>query len=211
MDQLRAAMSTSNTWWQRNLGDWLAGRPAGKSRAWRLPLNFALVALGTAVLVWLPVPSVGVFAILPVCGLAMWGGLCAIDRSGWVASPRPQRIHSTKESHQEAPRFVGIWPAGKEAWFRLALLPFKVFVLAVPFWLQVWKWNMRAIPDFYSWYHTEKYYFGDSYIFCFKLFILAAMLQWLFGWRRSAWVSLIFSAVTIAIYGLCLDVSHDSK
>jgi hypothetical protein len=103
-------------------------------------------------------------------------------------------------------------PSNSRQWFAVLLLPLKVFVLATPIALVITK-QVLAIscpdsPRFHGgiWFNDDVRLFVSICVVCFFTFILAAVIQFVIGWRRDSLVSAIFAAVTLlvksVIYGM---------
>jgi|SRR5665213_1014908 len=114
-----------------------------------------------------------------------------------------------------------ILPKTKREWIELALIPFMVYVLAIPFWLRVWR-TMAESSARYSFllhgdrmsriiWHDERVIFGQWYYLCFAVFCIAGIIQFYFRWRRAALVSFIFAAATFVILCFYLLPLNESK
>jgi hypothetical protein len=113
-----------------------------------------------------------------------------------------------------------IFPKTKQDWVELLLIPFMVYVLAAPVWLHMWKILAFKSPKYgflhgdrisYGIWHYERFMLARWYFPCALIFCVAGAIQFHFGWRRSAIVSFIFAAVTLAILFFYLLPLAESK
>jgi hypothetical protein len=197
-------MTTSTTWLQRKLDEPCACYSGYRYRSCCLRREAAYFIIGAlAALALFGTHDLGLIVAIPIFVL--------VGVMGWLVSRHYQRAHTDEKKPSADRRFLPILPATKEKWFELLLLPFKVFILFEPLWLQAWKFEMRGFPFFRSLFHEERHYFGNEYLLCLNVFVLAALCQSVLRKRRAALMSLFFAAVTFAIYFFYLCPINESK
>ena len=97
-----------------------------------------------------------------------------------------------------------ITPTTRRGWFALLLLPFQVYVVAMPLWFKVWEVMTREIRFRYM-VAEEVHKMLPIYGACLWVFIIAWIIQIGAGWKRGAVVSAISAGVTFLILAFYLQ------
>lgn len=105
---------------------------------------------------------------------------------------------------------MNVLPNTKREWVELLLIPFMVYVLAMPIWLCVWRVAADSFLTRDMW-HYERFIFGRWYYLCLVVFCISGAIQWRCGWRRAALVSFLFAVATIIILFSYLLPLNESK
>jgi glucan phosphoethanolaminetransferase (alkaline phosphatase superfamily) len=111
-------------------------------------------------------------------------------------------------------------PHTAREWIELSLIPFMVYVLAIPIWLRVWRVFAESSTSYgflhgdrtsHAIWHYERFIFGQWYYLCFAVFCIAGIIQFYFRWRRAALLSFLFAAATFVILFFYLLPLGESK
>jgi hypothetical protein len=102
-----------------------------------------------------------------------------------------------------------LFPASRQGWFGLLLLPFQVYVALAPLGLVVWWHVTRGLHGQRFFYREQEQRCLKGCAFCLLVFLLAALIQ-CFGvtfarrhgpsdWARGLKGSLIWAGVTLGL------------